>query len=76
MDRYIDLVVVRDFLEAAVEVLHVLDQKATRKSEVTLLILAVIYDVDHDTVLELEVLTIKHFHATFIMAEHVDYSGA
>ena len=64
VDGDVDLVVVRDFLQAPVEVFHILDQEAAGEGEVTLLVLAVIDHVDHDTVLEFEVLSLEHFEAT------------
>lgn len=39
MDGYVDLVLVRDLFETFVKILHILDQKRSRKCEITLLVL-------------------------------------
>ena len=69
VDRDVDLVIVGDFLEAAVEVLHVLDEQAARERKVSLFVLAIVDHMNHDAVFELKVLTLKHFEATFAVGE-------
>jgi hypothetical protein len=44
----VDLIVVTDFFETAVKVLHVLHEQIPGECEVSLLILVVVYYVDHD----------------------------
>ena len=52
MDGDIDLILVANLFEALVEVFHVLDQQSTGEVEVSLLVFAVVNDVDHYRVLE------------------------
>jgi hypothetical protein len=56
MNTNIDFVVVGDFLQALVEVLHVFHEQASGEVEVALIVFGVINDVDHDVVLEVRSL--------------------
>ena len=69
VNRNIDLVVVTDLFQAAIEILHVFNEKASGKGKIALLVLAVVDHVDHDAILEFEVLALEHFEATFVVAE-------
>ena len=64
VDRNIDLVIVADFFQTAIEVFHILDEQASGESKVPLLILAIIDHMDHDAVLEFKILAAEHFEAT------------
>jgi hypothetical protein len=52
MNANIDLIVVTDFFETAVEVLHVLYKETTTKREITFFFLTVVNDMNHNGVLE------------------------
>jgi hypothetical protein len=53
VDRDVNLIILRYLFEAFVKVLHVLHQKRSRECEIFLLVLAVIYDMNHDLILEI-----------------------
>ena len=50
VNRDVDFIVFADLLQAFVEIFHVADKKRPRELEVTLLVLIVINDMDHDSV--------------------------
>jgi len=52
VNRNIDLILVRYFLEALIEILHVSGQKRSTESEIFLDFLVVVDDVDHDLISE------------------------
>lgn len=56
MDRDIDLIIFRYLLQAFVEVLHITDKKGTRKLKISFLGLVIINDVNHDPILQTDVV--------------------
>jgi hypothetical protein len=68
----INFVVVADLFEAAVEVLHILDQQTAAEGEVALFLLAVIDYVNHDAVFE--VRPIKQLEALLVGARRHTYA--
>jgi hypothetical protein len=60
VDRDVYLIILRYLFEAFVKVLHVLHQKRSRECEIFLLVLAVIYDMNHDLILEIVRTYVHH----------------
>ena len=63
VDWDVNLVVIWDLFQAAIEILHIFYQQTPRKCEIPFLVLTVVDNVDHDGVFELEVLPFKHLES-------------